>query len=249
MGTYSDKEGIGNLNECQGCPKGSFNSYVGATSCRQCKGSTISQPASVTCKCIGLNRKYLADEGACVCKTGFNPTDGTKSDKDGFADCERQIYDNCTPEQTRDANGVCRNPDDCSDECDGGQGAISENFGMCQCANFNTVDSICNKDCRNKLPKTTFTSGGEVRIFDPVTNSTVITKLTNVAGTAKCALEDNTQCAIVPIKMAQEFEPELETRGKNKGKPKVDKKGNPVYKKDKDGEPIVKEGGASNGNF
>jgi len=165
---------------------------VGATSCRQCKGSTISQPAAITCKCIGLNRKYLADEGACVCKTGYLPTDGTKADKDGFADCERKIYDACTPEQRRDSNGVCRDPEDCSNACDGGQGAISENFGMCQCANFNTVDSICNKDCRKKLPRTTFTSGGEVRIFDPVTNSTVITKLTNTAGTAKCALEDNT---------------------------------------------------------
>jgi hypothetical protein len=35
-----------------------------------------------------------------------------------------------------------------------------------------------------------------------VTNTTVITKLTATAGTAKCALKDNTQCAIVPIKMA-----------------------------------------------
>jgi hypothetical protein len=49
--------------------------------------------------------------------------------------------------------------------------------------------------------------------------------------------------------MAVEYEPEIETRGPNKGKPKVDKKGNPVFKKDKDGEPVIKEGGAANGNF
>ena len=50
--------------------------------------------------------------------------------------------------------------------------------------------------------------------------------------------------------MAVEYEPELESKsGPNQGKPKIDKKGNPVYKKDKEGNPIVKENGASNGNF
>ena len=77
---------------------------------------------------------------------------------------------------------------------------------MCQCAKFTTVDQICNKECRNKLPLTTFTSDGEVRIKDPVTNTTVITSLENTAGTAKCALKDNTGCAIVPIKMTQELD-------------------------------------------
>ena len=70
---YSDQEGNGFLNQCKPCPENWFGVEVGATSCRKCEGATISDVGSITCRCQGLNRKYLADKKLCVCRTGYEP--------------------------------------------------------------------------------------------------------------------------------------------------------------------------------
>ena len=89
IGTYNDEVGNGFANQCHPCPAGSYGNEVAATSCRQCIGTSTSDVGATTCRCVGLNRKYLADTGQCVCKTGYTAVDGSESTADGFADCER----------------------------------------------------------------------------------------------------------------------------------------------------------------
>ena len=124
LGKYSDKEGNGFANQCIDCPANYFSVNVGATSCEQCQGATISEEGSTSCRCQGLNRKYLADKGKCVCQTGYEPVDNTDPLDDGFADCTLIIYPSCQNDETRDSNGKCRKFQDCSTECDGGEGQV-----------------------------------------------------------------------------------------------------------------------------
>jgi hypothetical protein len=75
-----------------------------------------------------------------VCKTGFEPIDGTNALDDGYSDCERIVYDPCVDGQVRDSNAQCREVEDCKLECDGGDGEIQLNFGTCQCEAIVKVD-------------------------------------------------------------------------------------------------------------
>ena len=124
LGHYSDKEGRGYLNECKPCPENTFGIDVGATSCRPCQGSTVSDVGSTSCRCSGLNRKYLATEGSCICETGYEPVDGSNALDDGFSDCTLIVYETCANTQVRDSTGKCREVNDCSAECNGGEGEM-----------------------------------------------------------------------------------------------------------------------------
>ena len=87
VGTFSNTEGNGQLNQCKPCPANTYNNEVGQTSCVPCEGTTVAEIGSTTCRCVGLNRKYLSSTGSCVCMSGFEPVDGTESTADGFSDC------------------------------------------------------------------------------------------------------------------------------------------------------------------
>ena len=119
-GSYSEKEGIGSLAECKVCPKNYFGIDLAAITCYKCRGGTVSDAGSTTCRCEGLNRKYLAERGTCVCKTGFEPVHGANDLDDGLADCDTIVYSECDTDEVRDTNGQCRKKDDCAVECDGG---------------------------------------------------------------------------------------------------------------------------------
>jgi hypothetical protein len=111
---------------------------------------------TATCKCKGLNRKYLAEKGACVCKTGFTPTDGTDESVDGLSDCEKLVYARCTPEQIRDTNGDCRDVNDCGNECDGGPGRFDPQFGVCECDGLTDVESLVSRAELSRRPQISF---------------------------------------------------------------------------------------------
>jgi len=63
VGTYSNQKANGGLNLCLPCPANSFGNDVGLTQCTPCKGSTVSDIGSTTCRCVGLNRRYLTAIG------------------------------------------------------------------------------------------------------------------------------------------------------------------------------------------
>ena len=56
----------------------------------------------------------------------------------------------------RDADGQCRDPTDCSAQCDGGEGEVQVGFGICQCNDLVKVEEICKQDCQEKLITKTF---------------------------------------------------------------------------------------------
>lgn len=147
VGTYSNQKGNGQLNDCNPCPINTFGNSVGQTECQACKGSTVSDRGSTTCKCVGLNRKYLSDVGQCVCISNYEPTDGSDSLADGFSDCQKNVYERCKETEERDITGKCRPKDDCAAECNGGTGTLQQNFGICQCDDVVTTAQICNNDC------------------------------------------------------------------------------------------------------
>ena len=122
LGHYSDEEGNGFANQCKPCPENYFGIEVGAKSCRACEGATVSDVGSISCRCQGLNRKYLAAAGKCTCMTGFEPVDGTNELDDGFSDCTTIIYPTCKDSEVRDSVGQCKDPKDCAEACNGGTG-------------------------------------------------------------------------------------------------------------------------------
>ena len=63
------------------------------------------------------------------------------------------------------------------------------------------MDQLCNAECRESLPKVTFTSDGKISIYDPVTNSTVITNLEKTAGELACTKADASECELIPVRM------------------------------------------------
>ena len=81
----------------------------------------------------------------------------------------------CPDGQELDINGICREINDCSAECNGGTGTIQANFGICQCDDITTSLQACDADCQETLPTTTFTSEGLLLTYDPVTKRTINT--------------------------------------------------------------------------
>jgi len=81
---------------------------------------------------------------------------------------------------------------------------VQQSFGICQCEAITTVEQLCNIECREKLPKTTFTSDGLINIYDPVTNSTILTELNATYGVPKCSKEDPTECKLTGLRMVND---------------------------------------------
>jgi len=67
---------------------------------------------------------YLKESSDCICERGFTPVDNTEALADGFSDCQQIIVENCLENQILDANGKCKEPTDCSAQCNGSAGTI-----------------------------------------------------------------------------------------------------------------------------
>jgi len=175
LGHYSETKGNGYANQCKPCPENFFGIEVGATSCRKCQGATVSDVGSTSCRCQGLNRKYLADQGKCVCRSGFEPVDGTRALDDGFADCSLIIYATCRKDEVRDAMGNCRKDNSCDLECDGGEGQVQVGFGICQCNKLTKVEDILSIENLERRTQMTFSDNNQVVLYDPVTKNKQVT--------------------------------------------------------------------------
>lgn len=201
-GTFQPARGQFSVTACTACSAGTFGSQVGATACRACQGSSNSEPGASSCECLGLNRIYLREVGACVCKSGHVPSDGTLPDEDSDVDCQKMVFERCETGAELDANGVCRGPSDCSDQCDGSAGTLEPGLGVCRCENSLTAKEVCDSTCRAKLPQITFNALGDIEVTDKSTEEILsyhLAALGTLAGGARCQLSDPTGCRIVAL--------------------------------------------------
>ena len=67
--------------------------------------------------------------------------------------------------------GECKNKTDCFAQC-GGPGKIQGGLGICQCDNAQSLDDICNDQCRQNAQQVSFTADGKMQVYDPVTKIT-----------------------------------------------------------------------------
>jgi hypothetical protein len=44
--------------------------------------------------------------------------------------------------------GNCKDPADCSSQCNDGNGTIQQGLGICQCDNAQNIDDVCDAACR-----------------------------------------------------------------------------------------------------
>lgn len=74
----------------------------------------------------------------------------------------------------RSATGNCKQLDDCTAECEGGEGTRDKILGVCACANQPTTDELCNQECRLNAPVAGFTSPSKVSLTDSTGAPTTI---------------------------------------------------------------------------
>ncbi|CDW74865.1 cast multi-domain protein [Stylonychia lemnae] len=197
-GTYGGSIGLKSESDCQKCSAGQYGDVIGLTSCKKCNGYTTSVAGASSCSCIGSNRVYLASSGQCVCKTGFEPAESGSND-DSDVDCTQKVYQACTQSQVQDQFGGCKSSDDCKKECNGGSGTITAGLGVCQCNNQTSADDICDSSCLAKKKQVTFTSDGQIKIYDPISKTSSVSSLSGVEGSLSCINEDTSLCQLVNL--------------------------------------------------
>jgi hypothetical protein len=82
------------------------------------------------------------------------------------------VLDRCDAAgEVRAPSGECKQLDDCSAECNGGQGRRDEILGVCTCEDTLSTDQTCNQDCRQSAPVAGFTGGSasQLTVTDPKT--------------------------------------------------------------------------------
>ena len=145
----------------------------------------------------------MRDMGACVCKTGYVPSDGTDADEDSDVDCQKMVYQRCGADQQLDSNGVCRAPTDCWDECNGEPGAVEPNLGVCRCESSVTAREACGRTCTASRPRVTFTSTGDIKVTEAGEDDKEtypVEELTGLAGRARCHLADAEDCELLSLR-------------------------------------------------
>lgn len=100
--------------------------------------------------------------------------------------------------------GQCRDPDDCKEDCNGGEGQLQRGFGTCQCNKLVKVEDLCNIECREKLVKKTFSDNNQIILTDPVTNTTVVSTLKNTLGQMNCINKDSNKCTVDNLAMSND---------------------------------------------
>ena len=131
------------------------------------------------------------------------PSDGTDPDQDSDVDCQKMVYQRCGADQQLDSNGVCRGPQDCWDQCNGGYGVVEPNLGVCRCENSVAVKDACGRSCEASRPRVTFTATGDFRVGEPGEDDKEtypLEELTGLAGRARCHLADADDCELLSLR-------------------------------------------------
>ena len=158
IGTYNPNPGGTNSTSCLISPANYYADQVGMAAVPPCGSSAWSDPGSQTCKCTGAFRSFLKTDSSCRCLPGYEYTEEgiTLSEKDSTTDCWPKVVEVCSG--IRAPNGKC-NPD-CSLECASGAGERQANSGLCVCSDVQTLDLVCDADCRAQAANLTLRSDG-----------------------------------------------------------------------------------------
>ena len=167
-GLYNGLEGTTNSTACLPCAIGQYNARTGADACFQCsKSSNSLLPGAVTCDCIGKNRTFQSDDGACVCNPGYEAYDKdfkiTTGDSD--LDCQPKVYNRCADNEVRAQDGSCVDKTQCSAVCAPQPGYYVEGLG-CQCGEqpSTQIEDFCDQTCQQAQPSTYYENGKIVTV-------------------------------------------------------------------------------------
>jgi hypothetical protein len=78
VGTFNKHKGKGSLSDCIPCVEDYYNDLIGQPGCKKCGPTSFSDPGSLTCSCIGKNRRFVKSLGSCLCENSYKPKDGMK---------------------------------------------------------------------------------------------------------------------------------------------------------------------------
>lgn len=201
-GTHQPSVAQVSVTACRACAAGDFGDDVGLTECRTCQGSSNSEAGSSTCQCLALNRVYLRALGACVCKSGYVPSDGSAPDIDSDVDCQKMVFARCETGQELDSNGACKGPTDCAAECDGAYGAVEAGLGVCRCGDAATAKEVCDEQCRSQLARVTFSAIEEISVTNTTTEEVITFRqaaVPGLAGRARCQAPGDGGCEIFTL--------------------------------------------------
>jgi hypothetical protein len=161
------------------CQPDYYQNKPGQDACFSCSSSSSSGVAATTCTCEGQNRIFQPQDGWCICKPGYEYVNAdleVSQEGDGVYDCQPIVYDRCANGLSRSSDGDCVDPDSfCVDECGDTGGTFLES-GVCECNGLETLDEICDEDCRAASLKTRCIDG-KLETYDPVTDEAVFTDL------------------------------------------------------------------------
>ena len=158
-GTYNPDEGMVDGGACMNCTADTYTNEYASAKCYPCGSSASSVEGMTTCNCTGANRSYMMFDGTCRCIPGYQfLSEGQYiSDQDGTEDCFPKVVAFAAKGTVRAPDSTPMSPSDCASECDGGSGTRVSGNGLCQCDNVQSVDSACNKNCRDTSDKFTLT--------------------------------------------------------------------------------------------
>lgn len=192
-GTYNEFEGQINVDACLPCPLGTFAKRQGQAGCNPCStSSTTIEVGAEQCTCIGANRAFQSSDQTCICIDGHVAYEGITAlpaDEDGSFDCQPIVFERCLLGQVRDANGRCvdETNGNCDIMCENG-GTYYESFGLCECSDVETLEVVCDKDCRKESPAMTYNTPttdegvGSIVITDPDSNVTSSVNTSSIPG-------------------------------------------------------------------
>jgi hypothetical protein len=98
--------------------------------------------------------------------------------------------------------GQCRKEDDCSEECDGGEGQVQVGFGICQCNKITKVSDIMSAEQARDRTQISF-SDNKIVLTDPVTKKkkTTVIDTSKTLGRLDCISKDTSKCTLDNVKM------------------------------------------------
>lgn len=192
-GSYQPSYGMGASADCLMCGAGSFNPMSGQSGCLPCGASSYSLTGATQCICNGTNRAFQFSDGNCICQPRyvFYSDSLTISNEDSSIDCQPIVFDRCSSTQVRKMDGSCVSTSyDCASECKygGGSGTINWNTGICECAQLQDADTVCDETCRaTQLQVHYDPTAQSLMMYDPVSSTSISSfNATTMPGEISC---------------------------------------------------------------